>query len=207
MTGHTLSIRMDVTLRNASAQRGRPGELLSREQTLRPGQRGRPGSSRQPGTSSQSDSEHLSATASSKDSHLAKRLSSTPKITRRRRMILHRQHARLRRSGASFCSSCSVATQDDSTLPVAALRLEQSQRHRLQSGPRCRVGFCGFRQSWNQFSSVSFPNISSGVQMIGIGIPNRVSTSWMRGRIFAFAMCLQFHVSRYCIRWWATAAM
>ena len=114
----------------------------------------------------------------------------TTKITGLRRVILHHQHARLRRSGASFCSSCLVATRDDSTLPVAEPRLGQSQRHRLQIGPKCRVGFGGFRRSWNQISSVSFPNISSGVQMIGIGIPNPVSTSWMRGKILAFAMCL-----------------
>ncbi len=128
------------------------------------------------------------------------RLSSTPKITRRRRMILHCQDARLRRSGASFCSLCLIARLDDSMLLVDGLRLQQSRRDHRRIDRKFRDVFGVFRQSGNQSFSVSSPNISSGVQMIGIGIPKSVITPWMRGRILAFAMCLQFQVNRYCIR-------
>jgi len=89
LTDQTPGIRMRVNIRNDSLQRGRPGdsrkpgELLSRGRTLRPGQRRKPRPSRQPGTSSQPDSAHQAATVSSKDSHLAKRLSSTFAITGR----------------------------------------------------------------------------------------------------------------------------
>jgi hypothetical protein len=47
-----------------------------------------PGKSRQPGHSTQTDVEHHSATATSKDSRLEKRLSSTTRVTGRRRYAL-----------------------------------------------------------------------------------------------------------------------
>lgn len=94
----------------------------------------------------------------------------------------------------------SVSTPVDSMLPVGGLRLPRSRIHRHRIGRKSRVGFDGYCRSLGQSSSLPSPNISSGVQMIGIGMPSSVSNSWMRGRIFAFAMCLQFHVNRYCTR-------
>jgi len=35
--------------------------------------------------------------------------------------------------------------------------------------------------------------------MIGIGYPKSTNTAWIRGKILALAICLQFHVNRYSI--------
>jgi hypothetical protein len=70
----------------------------------------------------------------------------------------------------------SVSTSDDSTPLDDGPRPLRWQTHLRRIGPRSRGGSDGFRQLVNQSSSVSSPSNSSGVQMIGIGMPKSLRT-------------------------------
>ncbi len=100
------------------------------------------------------------------------------------------------------CSTVYFAIRDARKPLVVCERLPGSQRCRRRTYRPFPDAFDGFpRSSYRCYScSESSSTISSGVHIIGMGIPKSASRSWIRGKILALAMCLQFHVNRYSMR-------
>ena len=95
----------------------------------------------------------------------------TPPFSQRREKKCPIQKRPIRRLAATVCSSSSDATKVDSKPLVDEPRPVQLRIRHRQTDPKSRTVFRGFHRSYYQLSSVSSPSISSGVQMIGIGMP------------------------------------
>lgn len=95
----------------------------------------------------------------------------TPPVSQRREKKYPVQKRLARHLAATVGSSSSDATTVDSKPFVGEPHPERWQIRHLQTDPKSQTLFRGFHRSYCQLSSVSSPSISSGVQMIGIGIP------------------------------------
>jgi hypothetical protein len=104
----------------------------------------------------------------------------------------------VRNSGTPPKASASVARFHGWRRLAASGRPRRWPRDRVQTFPRCVVESreCLRSSCRDQEISVSSFSNSSGVQMIGLASPALSSTPKTLGRIRAFAICVQFHVTK-----------